>query len=246
MISIFKKKKLKSSSNNNIFEEPTALGIRTEIPLFRVIQIIDGEYTKFYGDNFKSHFTSNRDWSDLKFRITLFELKRYFAISSVLKKSPMRSNTALTLFQEMLNYSSDFPQFSTLFSGRNLSEESKTQIDDHDQAMFEWFYFSFFEPTEFTSDVWESFHQTRFSQDQLFKYKQMSNTTLLCTVSSMQGLNHLDAIWETANLMISKLRFHLHSSNRTGELSTGLDSGKGDIFPILHRPLPLAKNTEEQ
>ncbi|WP_240416693.1 hypothetical protein [Paenibacillus periandrae] len=226
------------------FIEPEWLGIRSGFALKPTILFLENSFSMYYEDILRERVMNLYGWSDETYRILLFELKRYLIMRSTFKFIPLRGDQTRILWNEMIVHSDRFEKFCHTFAGRTLlpDPESSERPTHHYQAMFEWFYFSCYIPTEHSAAAWGGFHQYTFDQLILQRYKQMSHNTILITLFSMEGINNTPDIDKAANYLIALLRSHLHASVDLGAHAQGSAAYNktmstldvSDIFPYLY------------
>ena len=123
----------------------------------------------------------NPKWPDFEFEWTLFELKRYFVMNSLLKSVPMFSTRVDDIWHEMLMFTREYETFS-----KNFYHELLHHIPTNDptpipfeRAFFDWIYLSLFESTPNSRAIWGGFLKNPIKREILDDFRQLSEEELL-------------------------------------------------------------------
>lgn len=161
---------------------PKHLGRRTEIPLKTTISHLEKALNPNYEQKIKDRFMiEHKRVSDHEFQLLLFELKRFFVMSSLMKSVPMFSDKVDDVWHTMLMFTKEYNQFSHSFCGQFIHhipiEKRFPQTDD--RALFDLIYTQLFECTPYSTVAWGSFFRNPINSDQLreFRYSSVEELT---------------------------------------------------------------------
>ncbi|WP_145950087.1 hypothetical protein [Paenibacillus sp. Y412MC10] len=208
---------------NKPFEEPALLGIQPDMPVREAILFLEKAFDDYYGDMLKDRAIRKFGWTEEAYRITVFELKRYFLIHALLKSTPLRGERPYLLWKEMTLLKERYEGFIRAISGR-LRPEGPDESENHylhQQAMFDWFYCTLFVPTRFSHSEWGGFHQHSFDPELLYHYKAVGHNTLTLMLFSMEGINHTHEFEQLSVHLMSRFRKHLHYAAALGTDAAG-------------------------
>ncbi|UII54286.1 hypothetical protein LS684_11350 [Cytobacillus spongiae] len=121
------------------------------------------------------------DWRELDINWSLFELKRYFLMTGILKSVPMFSDKVDEVWHEMLMFTRDYEQFSIKFYGSFLHHTPNMEIEPipGDRAFFDYVYLKLFDPTINSRILWGSFLKYPIKRELLNDFQTMSTGALL-------------------------------------------------------------------
>ncbi|MFC4321526.1 glycine-rich domain-containing protein [Litchfieldia salsa] len=159
---------------------PGSLGI--SIDGQEMIQALDRALTNSYVENVKNRvLLENHKLQDYEFEWTLFELKRYFIMNSLLKSVPMFSTRVDEIWHEMLMFTRDYEKFSKSFYKEILHHTPNLESTPipGERAFFDWVYLSLFELTSNSKEIWGGFLQNPIKRQILDDFKHLPEKDLL-------------------------------------------------------------------
>jgi hypothetical protein len=160
---------------------PDHLGIQLE-GFLPIAQALDQSLSSSYIERVKDRvLKENPKWPDFEFEWTLFELKRYFVMNSLLKSVPMFSTRVDDIWHEMLMFTREYEIFSKNFYHKllhHIPTNDPTPIP-FERAFFDWVYLSLFESTPNSRAIWGGFLKSPIKREILDDFRQLSEEELL-------------------------------------------------------------------
>jgi hypothetical protein len=179
LVAVFSSKGSKKTLKNSPI--PDNLGIQLE-GVLPTAQALDHSLSNSYIERVKDRvLQENPKWSDFEFEWTLFELKRYFVMNSLLKSVPMFSTRVDDIWHEMLMFTREYETFSKKFYHELLHHtpnNDPTPIP-FERAFFDWVYLSLFESTPNSRAIWGDFLKNPLKREILDDFRQLSEDELL-------------------------------------------------------------------
>jgi hypothetical protein len=123
-----------------------------------------------FGERLKERvFAKYPSMSIDEFECRLFELKRYFLLSSLLRSTPMFSDEVDDIWHEMLMFTREYEQFGTAFIGMTVHHAPSAGKDEQpgERAWFDWLYAHLFEVTPFSARLWHGFCRYPLDRERL-------------------------------------------------------------------------------
>ena len=141
---------------------------------------------------------SNSKITEDEFEWRLFELKRFFLLTGVLKTVPMYSEEVDDVWHEMLMFTQNYQTFSEKYNGSMLHHKPNVQGggDPSDRAFFDWVFSQLFEITQFSWQTWGDFfrhplHPTLIKEFQLKDEHYLKEKYFRITEESEQIADYL-------------------------------------------------------
>ncbi|MFC0561484.1 hypothetical protein [Halalkalibacter alkalisediminis] len=161
---------------------PEDLGALNLVPIQPMLHLLNAALDYEYIQQVKQRFLQeNPNRSEVEFEWLLFELKRYFLVSNLLKKAPMFSKDVDEIWHEMILFTKEYQDFSEGFLGEMLHHIPNTNPKPapHDRALFDWVFSQLFKITEFSWKAWGSFFKHPLSSEILKEFKESSQDELI-------------------------------------------------------------------
>ncbi|MDQ0229328.1 hypothetical protein [Metabacillus malikii] len=160
---------------------PSQLGKLDNAPITPLINQLNSALDEQYIQQVKKRFLqedSNR--TEDEFEWLLFELKRYFILTKVLKSTPMFSGDVDEIWHEMILFTNDYEKFSQNYYGKMLHHYPNTDPvpAPQERAFFDWVFSQFFSITEFTWNAWGDFFSDPLNKDTLKDFKTLGRQEL--------------------------------------------------------------------
>lgn len=178
-----KSEQLKLSKENI----PPRLGILAGVPVDSLLNRLDSALDDGYISQVKQRFLKeNPKLTEDEFEWRLFELKRYFLLTTILKKAPMFSEEVDEIWHQMILFTQKYQTFSEQFLGSMIHHTPNTsqKPEPQERAFFDWVFSQLFTITEFSWKKWGNFfrypldtailkdfnsHSKEFLMDKYFK-----------------------------------------------------------------------------
>ena len=127
--------------------------------LREMIRRLERALPEEYSERVKRRIMEKSRVGETEWRNRWFELKRFFVLTSILKRVPMYSRDVDSVWHEMLLFTRDYERFSNEFLGTYLHHDPHDQpvFDPLERTWFDWTYTLFFRPTLYSRYVWGSF-----------------------------------------------------------------------------------------
>ena len=173
------KSKFPKLSKQNI---PTNLGVLPTVPADQLINHLERSLPKSYIEDVKVRFLDeNRKVTEDEFEWRLFELKRYFLLANLLKKTPMFSKDVDALWHEMIMFTQKYENFSKSYLDTMLHHYPNVQSKQaapQERAFFDWVFSNLFEVTAYSWKAWGDFFRGPLSPQLVQEFKTSSNQVL--------------------------------------------------------------------
>ncbi|WP_096155283.1 hypothetical protein [Bacillus sp. FJAT-45066] len=174
-----KKKRYPKLSKENI---PSNLGVLTSAPAEKLIKHLETALDKTYVEDVRMRFLDeNRKVTEEEFEWRLFELKRYFLLTNILKMTPMFSKDIDAVWHEMIMFTHKYEKFSKAYLGVMLHHYPNVQSKEaapQERAFFDWVFSNLFEVTAFSWKAWGDFFHGPLSPQLVHEFKTTSNQML--------------------------------------------------------------------
>ncbi|WP_100330038.1 glycine-rich domain-containing protein [Bacillus xiapuensis] len=125
--------------------------------------------------------THHPHWTDHDFEWRLFELKRYFILSKIVKSVPMFSDEVDEIWHEMLMFTKEYEAFSKKFYGSFLHHTPTAEVKPipFERAFFDWMYLQLFQPSSNSRLLWGSFLKHPLKKELLEEFISQSPSSLI-------------------------------------------------------------------
>ncbi|PLS03088.1 hypothetical protein [Neobacillus cucumis] len=139
---------------------PSRLGILDHVPFEPVLNKLNASLDEDYIQQVKGRFLQeNPKLTEHDFEWWLFELKRYFLLSNILKITPMFSKEVDEVWHTMILFTQKYQIFSERFLGQMLHHTPNIHPEPapQERAFFDWAFSQLFQVTKFSWKTWGSF-----------------------------------------------------------------------------------------
>ncbi|WP_160725811.1 hypothetical protein [Bacillus sp. USDA818B3_A] len=161
---------------------PEKLGILDDVPIEPVLNKLHAALGDEYLHQVKQRFLQeNPKLTEDVFEWRLFELKRYFILSNILKKTPMFSHEVDEVWHTMILFTQKYQTFSERFLGQMLHHTPNTNPKPapQERAFFDWAFSQLFQITQFSWKSWGSFFNHPLDSRILKDFKESPNEVLI-------------------------------------------------------------------
>ncbi|WBL16101.1 hypothetical protein [Sutcliffiella sp. NC1] len=197
LVGIFRKTKpAKNLKKENIPENLGAIENTSIQPLISQLELaLPDEYINQVKQRF---LQQNAKVSEDELEWRIFELKRFFILTGVLKTVPMYSEEVDDVWHEMLMFTQAYQNFSEKFNGSMLHHKPNVQGGGNpdERAFFDWVFSQLFEVTTYSWSTWGDFFKSPLNPALIteFKYKDkeyLKNKYFKITEESNQIVDYL-------------------------------------------------------
>nr|WP_263324538.1 hypothetical protein [Neobacillus sp. Marseille-Q6967] len=139
---------------------PQRLGILNDVPLDSLLTKLNTALDDGYINQVKQRLLEeNPKLTEDEFEWRLFELKRYFLLTNILKKAPMFSEKVDEVWHGMILFTQKYQTFSKRYLGKMIHHTPNTsqRPEPQERAFFDWVFSQLFTITEFSWKTWGSF-----------------------------------------------------------------------------------------
>ena len=175
--------KLVKSSKPTLSKEniPPRLGILDHVPFEPLVDKLNASLPDDYIQQVKHRFLQeNPKLSEDDFEWRLFELKRYFLLSNILKTTPMFSQEVDEVWHTLILYTQKYQSFSEQFLGQMLHHTPNTNPKPapQERAFFDWTFSQLFQITKYSWKSWGSFFNYPVDVQLLREFKDSPSEVL--------------------------------------------------------------------
>ena len=175
--------KLVKSSKPTLSKEniPPRLGILDHAPFEPLVDKLKAALPDDYIQQVRQRFLQeNPKLSEDEFEWRLFELKRYFLLSNILKTTPMFSQEVDEVWHTMILFTQRYQTFSERFLGQMLHHTPNTNPKPapQDRAFFDWAFSQLFQITKYSWKTWGSFFNHPIEIPLLKEFRESPSETL--------------------------------------------------------------------
>ncbi|MCM3726448.1 hypothetical protein M3226_12195 [Neobacillus cucumis] len=160
---------------------PPRLGILDHIPMEPLIDKLNNSLDDDYVHQVKERFLQeNPKLTEDEFEWRLFELKRYFLLSNLLKTTPMFSQEVDEVWHTMILFTQKYQIFSERFLGEMLhhTPNINPKPAPQERAFFDWTFSQLFQITKYSWKSWGSFFNHPVDVQILREFKESPSETL--------------------------------------------------------------------
>ncbi|MEH7352590.1 hypothetical protein V7150_03325 [Neobacillus drentensis] len=153
---------------------PERLGVLDHVPIQPLLDKLNSALDDDYVQQVKQRFLQeNPKRTEDDFEWRLFELKRYFLLSNILKKTPMFSEEVDEIWHDMLLFTQKYQAFSKKFLGEMLHHTPNTNPEPapQERAFFDWVFSQLFQITQYSWKSWGSFFKSPVDHQVLKEFK---------------------------------------------------------------------------
>lgn len=161
---------------------PVRLGVLDSVPIQPMLDKLNAALDDDYVQQVKQRFLQeNPKRTEDDFEWRLFELKRYYLLSNILKKTPMFSEEVDEIWHDMLLFTQKYQVFSGKFLGEMLHHTPNTNPEPapQERAFFDWVFSQLFQITQYSWKSWGSFFKHPVDHQVLKEFKSSSKEFLI-------------------------------------------------------------------
>ncbi|WP_066070398.1 hypothetical protein [Neobacillus soli] len=186
---------------------PARLGALDHVPIQPLLDKLNAALDDDYIQQVKQRFLQeNPKRTEDEFEWLLFELKRYFLLSNILKKTPMFSDEVDEIWHDMLLFTQKYQVFSEQFLGKMLHHTPNTSPEPapQERAFFDWIFSQLFQITQFSWKTWGSFFKHPVDPQLLKEFKAGKKEYLMETYFKINEDNK-----DTIDYLLTKMKQQL-------------------------------------
>ncbi|TFE26317.1 hypothetical protein [Cohnella luojiensis] len=190
---------------------PKGLELQPDLPLQTTESRLEEGLSPDFAWQLKSRIQSKYPEMPLaEFDWKLFELKRYFMMTAVLKSVPMYSDSVDDIWHEMLMFSREYETFGKRFMGAHIHHEPHSgeapKPNPGERAWFDWVYGHLFVATPYSGAIWGSFFRYPLNESQIDDFRELDERTLVSRFFNEKNAERFPEIQETITLLIAKAK----------------------------------------
>jgi hypothetical protein len=186
---------------------PQGLGLLDSIPLMEAVKRLDSAFTPDFIDRLEYRvMTKHRNMSRDEFLCKLFELKRYFLMNLILKRTPMFSEDVDDIWHEMLMFTREYQNFGEAFMGSQIHhapERGPKQMPG-ERAWFDWVYAHLFIFTPYSQTIWNGFFRYPLDSERLNVLQQGNEQEITSLWFDTETANRYEEVRETNQILINQ------------------------------------------
>ncbi|MFO7289846.1 MAG: hypothetical protein C0P67_007595 [Bacillota bacterium] len=211
--------------------------------LREMIRRLERALPEEYSERVKRRIMEKSRVGETEWRNRWFELKRFFVLTSILKRVPMYSRDVDSVWHEMLLFTRDYERFSNEFLGTYLHHDPHDQpvFDPLERTWFDWTYTLFFRPTLYSRYVWGSFFRHPMPPELLREFETSSEDQLLERYFNRESARRFEEAKRLCRFVIGTVRRAIGEARkyaeRYGRDVTGLRS---HLFSLKSREMEPA------
>ncbi|OPH54725.1 hypothetical protein BC351_31425 [Paenibacillus ferrarius] len=188
-------------------ELPQGLGLLPGIPLERIAAKLDSALPIDFIERLQYRVKSeNPQMTDDEFACKWFELKRFFLMNLVLKRTPMFSNEIDDIWHEMLMFTREYQRFGDQFAGGVIhhSPEREPKQMPGERAWFDWVYAHLFEFAPASTRCWNGFFRNPLDKDRTDLLRIGNEDEIAELWFDMEQAKRYPEVAETIRLLIAQ------------------------------------------
>ncbi|MEH7544556.1 MULTISPECIES: hypothetical protein [Bacillaceae] len=195
---------------------PPRLGILDHIPIEPLLDKLNNSLDDDYVHQVMERFLQeNPKLTEDEFEWRLFELKRYFLLSNLLKTTPMFSQEVDEVWHTMILFTQKYQTFSERFLGQMLHHSPNTNPKPapHERAFFDWTFSQLFQITKYSWKSWGSFFNHPIELQLLKELRESPSETLKEKYFKVSGDNK-----ELIEYLVSQMKKQLSEAEATYQI----------------------------
>lgn len=161
---------------------PARLGVLDHVPIQPLLEKLHSALDEEFIQQVKQRFLQeNPKRTEDEFEWRLFELKRYFLLTSILKKAPMFSEEVDEIWHDMILFTQKYQAFSERFLAKMLhhTPNMNPKPEPQERAFFDWVFSQLFQITQFSWKTWGDFFKHPINQGILKEFKENPTEELI-------------------------------------------------------------------
>jgi hypothetical protein len=186
---------------------PQDLGLLDSIPMIKAVQRLDAAFTPDFVDRLEYRvITKHGHMSQDEFLCKLFELKRYFLMNLILKRTPMFSEEVDDIWHEMLMFTREYQNFGEAFMGSQIhhAPERDPKQMPSERAWFDWVYAHMFIFTPYSQTIWNGFFRYPLDSERLNVLQQGNEQEIASLWFDADTANRYKEVTETNQILINQ------------------------------------------
>jgi uncharacterized membrane protein YgcG len=214
---------------------PSNLGLLDSMPLTEAVERMEASFSPEFLDRLEYRVTSkyNRMSHD-EYVCKVFELKRFFLMNLILKRTPMFSEEVDDIWHEMLMFTREYQNFGDSFSGSQIhhAPEREPKQMPGERAWFDWVYAHMFAFTPFSTRIWNGFFRYPIDEDRLNVLHQGNEYKIKELWFDTESASRFPEVQEAIQVLISQAineANHAAGSTNFEQTSWSQRSGTSDM-----------------
>jgi hypothetical protein len=197
----------KSKPSYRASELPQGLGLLEGIPLERTVAKLNSSLPLDYVERLQYRVKAgNPSISDDEFACKWFELKRFFLMNLILKRTPMFSSEIDEVWHEMLMFTREYQRFGDQFAGGVIhhSPEREPKQMPGERAWFDWVYAHLFAFAPTSARCWNGFFRNPLDTERTELLCEGNEEAIAERWFDMEQAKRYPEVAETIRLLISQ------------------------------------------
>lgn len=152
---------------------PVGLGLQPSTDIERVAADLERAIDARYFQAVKERIVRKKLLTEREYDVYLLELKRYFILTTMMKRVPMYNEKVDIIWHEMLLFTKSYDAFCTQFMGSKIHHEPNLNPtpNTEEKGLFDFIYTYFFQPHDATRIVYPDL-QTQLLSKEFFQALQ--------------------------------------------------------------------------
>lgn len=197
----------KSKPDFRASDLPQGLGLLEGVPLERIVTKLNSALPLDYVERLQYRVKAgNPSMSDDEFACKWFELKRFFLMNLILKKTPMFSSEIDEIWHEMLMFTREYQRFGDQFAGGVIhhSPEREPKEMPGERAWFDWVYAHLFEFVPTSSRCWNGFFRNPLDVERTDLLRKANEEQIAEQWFDMEQAKRYPEVAETISILITQ------------------------------------------
>lgn len=197
----------KSKPDFRASDLPQGLGLLEGVPLERIVTKLNSALPLDYVERLQYRVKAgNPSMSDDEFACKWFELKRFFLMNLILKRTPMFSSEIDEIWHEMLMFTREYQRFGDQFAGGVIhhSPEREPKEMPGERAWFDWVYAHLFEFTPTSSRCWNGFFRNPLDVERTDLLRKANEEQIAEQWFDMEQAKRYSEVAETIRILITQ------------------------------------------
>ncbi|MDQ0916664.1 hypothetical protein [Paenibacillus sp. V4I5] len=215
----------KSKPDFRASDLPQGLGLLEGVPLERIVTKLNSALPLDYVERLQYRVKAgNPSMSDDEFACKWFELKRFFLMNLILKRTPMFSSEIDEIWHEMLMFTREYQRFGDQFAGGVIhhSPEREPKQMPGERAWFDWVYAHLFEFAPTSSRCWNGFFRNPLDEERTDLLRKANEEEIAEQWFDMEQAKRYPEVAETIRILITQaIKEARHSVNSRRFEDTG-------------------------
>jgi hypothetical protein len=202
-----------------VSELPSGLGLLESVPLGEAVSRLDASLPPEFMEQLLYRVTTkHKNLTADEFTCKMLELKRFFMMNLILKRTPMFSEEVDDIWHEMLMFTRDYQRFGDQFTGAPIhhAPEREPQQMPGERAWFDWMYAHLFAFTPYSSSIWNGFFRYPLDRERLDVLKRGDEQEIAELWFDLKNAERYPEVKQTMDLLIQQAIYearHAESSS---------------------------------